>query len=51
MVRHTGEDFIHVECIVVASVLTLQPASIQRTEFDAPKKDGFTAYDDTPLSE
>ena len=43
------EDFIHVEHI--ALVLTLQPVSVQRTEFDAPKTDGFKTDDNTPLSQ
>ena len=42
MVRHTGEDFIDVEGVAVASVLSFQAASVNRTELDAPEADRFS---------
>ena len=51
MVRHTGEDFIDVECVTVASVFTLQSAGINGSELDAPKADSFAADCDATFSE
>jgi len=51
MVRHTGEDFVDVESVAVASVLAFQAPSVFWTEFDTPKADGFTADSDAALGE
>ena len=51
MVRHTGEDFIDVEGIAVASVLSLQPSSVYSSEFDTPEADGFAADCDASLGQ
>ena len=44
MVRHTGEDFVDVESVAVASVLAFQSACINRSELDAPEADRFSGY-------
>jgi hypothetical protein len=44
MVRHTGEDFIDVEGITKATMLKLEAACINGTEFDAPEPDGLAGY-------
>ncbi|MFT4520445.1 MAG: hypothetical protein ACI9JM_002848 [Halioglobus sp.] len=49
MVRHTGEDFINVEGVAEASVLSFQPPGIQRTELDAPKANRFAANTNAPF--
>jgi hypothetical protein len=49
MVRHTGEDFIDVEGVAVASVLAFQPSGINGSELDAPQADRFSGYSDTSL--
>jgi hypothetical protein len=36
------EDFINKECIAVASVLSLQSAGVNGSEFDAPQTDSFS---------
>jgi len=51
MVRHTGKDFINVEGVAIASVLSLQPAGLNRSEFDAPKTDGLAGYSDASFCE
>ena len=45
MVRHTGEDFINVECVAVTTMLPLQFSSVYSSEFDA-QPDGFLADGD-----
>jgi hypothetical protein len=37
MVRHTGEDFIDEEGVMVASMLSFQSARIDRAKLDAYK--------------
>ena len=51
MVRHTGEDFIDVEGITVASVLSFESASVYRAEFDTPEADRFAADGDASLGQ
>jgi hypothetical protein len=51
MVRHTGEDFIDVEGIAIAPVLSLQPAGINGSELNAPQADRFSGYSDASLCE
>ena len=41
MIRHTGEYFIDVEGITVASVLSFQSARIDRAKLDAPQADVY----------
>jgi hypothetical protein len=41
MVRHTGEDFIDVESIAVASVISLQSTGVRRPKLDAPEPNRF----------
>ena len=43
MVRHTGEDFINVERVSIASVLKLESPGIFGSKLDAPKAAGFVA--------
>jgi hypothetical protein len=45
------EDFIDVSGISVASMTSLQTAGINRSEFDAPQPDRFTADGDAPFGE
>ena len=45
------EDFIDVESVAIASVLSLQSAGINGTEFDAPQANCFAANCDASLSE
>ena len=45
------EDLIDVESIVVAMVLSLQLASINSTEFYAPKTDSFATDSDASLGQ
>ena len=45
------EDFIDVEGIAVASVLTFQSPSADRSEIDAPETDRFPATGDASPSE
>jgi hypothetical protein len=42
MVRHTGENFIDLKCIAVASVFTLQSYDMYSAELDAP--DGVSLH-------
>jgi hypothetical protein len=51
MVRHTGEDFIDVEGITVASMLSFQSACINGSELDTPEPDRFTADSDASLGQ
>nr|WP_279244836.1 hypothetical protein [Candidatus Litorirhabdus singularis] len=51
MVRHTGEDFVDVEGIAIASVLLFQSPGVHCTELDAPEADCFAAYCDATLCE
>ena len=51
MARHTGEYFIDVEGIAVASVLSLQAKGVDYAELDAPKADRFATDDDASLSQ
>jgi hypothetical protein len=51
LARHTGEDFIDVEGVTVASVLSFESACINGTEFDAPKTDRFAADGDVSLGQ
>ena len=41
------EDFVNVEGVAVASVLSLQAAGINGTKFDTPKADRFAADSNT----
>jgi len=50
-VVYLDEDFVNVEGIAVASMLSFQTASIDYSKFDAPQPDGFTADGDASLSE
>jgi hypothetical protein len=45
------EDFIDVEGIAVAAMLTLQSSGVPGAELDAPKANCFSADGDTPLSQ
>ena len=45
------KDFINVEGIAVASMLSFQATSIDCSEFDAPQTDGFSAYCDATFSQ
>jgi hypothetical protein len=49
LVRHTGEDFIDVERVTIASVFALQATCKNGTELDAPEADRFSADSDTSL--
>ena len=51
MVRHTGEDFVDVESVAIATVLSFQTTSINRSEFDTPETDRFSADGDAPFGE
>ena len=51
MVRHTGEDFIDIEGVAVASVFSLQSAGINSSKLDAPEPDRFAADIDASFSE
>ena len=45
------ENFIDIEGIVVATMLTLQAAGINGSEFDTPQADCFAGYSDATFSE
>ena len=49
MVRHTGKDFIDVECVAVASMASLQSSSVNGAEFDAPQADRLSGDSDPTL--
>ena len=51
MVRHTGEDFVNVECIAVASVLSFQPAGVNGAELYTPEAYRFPTHDNASLSQ
>jgi hypothetical protein len=51
MVRHTGEDFVDVECAAVASVFSFQSSSVEAAEFDAPEANRFSRHSDAPLGQ
>ena len=51
MVRHTGEDFVDVESVAVATVSVFQSACIDRSEFVAPESDGLSADRYSPFSQ
>ena len=46
MVRHTGEDFIDVEGVAVAAMLSLESAGARGTKFDTPQADRLTSDED-----
>ena len=43
------KDFIDEESVAVATVLSLQAAGIDSSEFDTPETDRFAAYCDAAL--
>jgi len=43
------KDFVNVESVAVASVLSLQAAGIESTKFDAPETDRLAADSYAPL--
>jgi hypothetical protein len=45
------KDFINIEGITIASMLPLQSAGINRSEFDTPEPDRLSADSDTSLGE
>jgi len=45
------EDFVDVESIAVAAVLSFQPSSIQRSKLDAPEADRLPSDNDASLSQ
>ena len=45
------EDFINVEGVAVAVVLSLESACINGTELDAPQADRLPCDDDAPLGQ
>ena len=51
MVRHTGEDFVDLEGVTVASMFALQSACINGTKFYAPKTSCLATYRDSPFSQ
>ena len=51
MVRHTGEDFIDVEGVAVASMLSLQSSGVYGSEFDAPEADRLPTDSDAALGQ
>jgi hypothetical protein len=51
MVRHTGEDFIDIKRIAIASVPAFQASGINGPELDTQEADRFPADCDTSLSE
>ena len=51
MVRHTGEDFINVEGVAKASMLSFQSSGVESTEFYAPEADRFAANSDPSFGE
>ena len=51
MVRHTGEHFIDVEGVAIASVLSFQTSGVFRAKFDTSQSDGLMADVDTSFSE
>ena len=51
MVRHTGKDFVDVECVAIASVLSFQSSSVYSPEFYTPQANRLATDGDTSLSE
>ncbi len=51
MVRHTGEDFINVEGVAVASVIALQSTCINGAKLDTPEADRFATDNDASLGQ
>ena len=51
MVRHTGKNFVNVECIAIPSVLSLQSPRINGSELDTPEAVRLAADDDSAFSE
>jgi hypothetical protein len=51
MVRHTGEAFINVESVTVASVFSLKPSGVKRSGFDTPQADRFPGKDDVSFGQ
>ena len=47
----SDEHFIDVEGVAIASVLSLQSSSVNRSELNAPEADGFSANGDSTLSQ
>ena len=45
------EDFVDVKGVAVASVLSLQPTSVDGAKLDTPKLNRFAADNDAPFSE
>ncbi len=45
------EDLVQVPCVTETALATLQPATVFRTELDAPKSDRFIGHRDAALSE
>jgi hypothetical protein len=45
------EDFIDIECIAIATVLSLQTSGTERAELDPPQSDCFAADSSTSLGE
>ena len=48
---YLDEDFVNVEGIAVASMLSFQATSIDCSEFHARQTDGFSAYCDATFSQ
>tara|TARA_B110000238_G_scaffold152177_1_gene164315 strand:+ start:199 stop:465 length:267 start_codon:yes stop_codon:yes gene_type:complete len=48
---YLDEDFIDVKCVTVTSMFSLQPTSINSSEFDTPETDCFSADDDASFCE
>jgi hypothetical protein len=45
------EDFIDVERVAIAAMLSLKPACVNSSELDAPKSDSFATDSDATLSQ
>ena len=45
------EDFIDIESIAIAPVLSLQSPCVESAELDAPPADGISGYGDAPLDQ
>jgi hypothetical protein len=45
------EDFIDVERVAIAAMLSLKPACANSSELDAPKSDSFATDSDATLSQ
>ena len=51
MVRHTGEDFVNVESVAKAAVLSPQSPRVDCSELDAPETNRFAADDDSSFGQ